>query len=134
MNLKLLQLNRLRISYFRILVVPVVIVTNGFLICLGRPSADEYLLGPILNGFYIDSPNGTLFNPSSNLIIRYFQGTKAFVALGWIAECCNFSNVFIYRPQLLRTSSFHFARIDIHRCSLLVCDTDLNKDFWNPKI
>jgi hypothetical protein len=54
-----------------------------FLIMSSRLSADEYLLGPVLNGYYVDLKDGFLFTPHSNLFIRYFQGVNAMVRLGW---------------------------------------------------
>jgi hypothetical protein len=37
----------------------------------------------VLNGFYVDRTDGFLFDPSSNLIVRYIQGVKAIYQLGW---------------------------------------------------
>lgn len=59
---------------------PLVLIYIGL---QSRPSADEYLLGPVLNGFYVDRIDGFLFDPSSNLIVRYLQGIKAIYQLGW---------------------------------------------------
>ena len=56
-----------------------------FLIFSSRPTADEYLLAPVLDGFYVDQPKVPLFNPSDDFIIRYFQGARAIVRLGWDA-------------------------------------------------
>jgi hypothetical protein len=56
-----------------------------FVTLSSRPTADEYLLGPILNGYYVDRPNSPLFVPSDSFVIRYLQGTKAIVDLGWDA-------------------------------------------------
>ena len=54
-----------------------------FLIFSSRLSADEYLLGPVLNGYYVDLKDGFLFTPKSNLFLRYFQGVNSMVKLGW---------------------------------------------------
>lgn len=70
-------------SIFRMCVAissPVILISIGL---QSRPSADEYLLGPVLNGFYVDRSDGFLFNPSNNLFLRYLQGTKAIYELGW---------------------------------------------------
>jgi hypothetical protein len=68
---------------FRICVLvssPLILIVIGL---QSRPSADEYLAGPVFNGFYVDRTDGFLFEPSSNLFVRYLQGTKAIYQLGW---------------------------------------------------
>lgn len=54
-----------------------------FLIFNSRPSADEYLVAPILYGFYVDAPDRKLFEASSNFLIDYLYGIHAIVSLGW---------------------------------------------------
>jgi hypothetical protein len=78
----------MRLNYFANLFFRICIPVSSPLILVfiglqSRPSADEYLLGPVLNGFYVDRTDGFLFEPSSNLFVRYFQGTKAIYQLGW---------------------------------------------------
>ena len=68
--------------YYRIPLLAT-LVSYIFLILSSRPTADEYLLAPILRGYYVDQPEKPLFTPNEFGPLRYFQGAKAIVKLGW---------------------------------------------------
>lgn len=56
-----------------------------FLVKSSRPTADDYLIAPLLHGFYIDAgtPDRLLFRPTNNLISDFFSATLAAYRLGW---------------------------------------------------
>jgi hypothetical protein len=60
-----------------------VVTSIAFLVFNSRPSADEYLTAPVLNGFYVDAPERKLFETSNNIFLNYLLGVKAIVSLGW---------------------------------------------------
>lgn len=60
-----------------------VVLLLSFFVVSGRPTADEYLLGPILHGYYVDQPQTPLFEPSTSTIINYLSGAASIVRLGW---------------------------------------------------
>ncbi len=68
--------------YYRIPLLAT-LVSYIFLILSSRPTADEYLLAPVLRGYYVDQPEKPLFTPNEFGPLRYFQGAKAIVKLGW---------------------------------------------------
>lgn len=57
----------------------------AFLVKSSRPTADEYLLAPLLHGFYIDAntPNNLLFLPSDSVLSNFFSAVLAAYQLGW---------------------------------------------------
>jgi hypothetical protein len=67
------------------------ICTYFFLIISSRPTADEYLAAPVLQGYYVDRPKEALFNPSEFFPTRYLQGVHAMVKLGWDAWLNSFT-------------------------------------------
>lgn len=67
----------------RLAPLAVYVAAYTFFVLSGRPTADEYLLAPVFNGYYVDRPNLPLFEPSDNGLIRYLQGARAMVKLGW---------------------------------------------------
>jgi hypothetical protein len=72
-------------TVFLRLPVIVTITSYVFLILSSRPTADEYLLAPILRGYYVDQPQTPLFQPASDFSLSYIQGANAIVRLGWDA-------------------------------------------------
>lgn len=75
---------KIRTVFLRLPVIAT-ITSYIFLILSSRPTADEYLLAPILRGYYVDQPQTPLFQPSSNFPLSYIQGANAVVRLGWDA-------------------------------------------------
>ena len=57
----------------------------GFLVLSGRPTADEFLLAPVLDGYYVDQPTVPLFADTESRFVNYFKGARAIVKLGWDA-------------------------------------------------
>ena len=55
----------------------------AFLVFNSRLSADEYLLAPVLKGFYVDAPERELFEVTNNIFFDYLQAVKAISLLGW---------------------------------------------------
>ena len=84
--------------------VPITAVISFYLFAVlaSRPTADEYLLGPVLNGYYVDRPQVPLFEPSDSLLIRYLQGTRAIVNLGWDA----YLNAFAFQMSSSTLTNF----------------------------
>lgn len=62
-----------------------VIASIAFLVFNSRLTADEYLLAPVLKGFYADAPERKLFEATNNIFIDYLQGVNAIAFLGWDA-------------------------------------------------
>lgn len=60
-----------------------VVASIAFLVFNSRPSADEYLMAPVIHGFYVDAPERKLFQESKNIFLDYLQGVQAVVSLGW---------------------------------------------------
>lgn len=61
------------------------VVLAIFFMVSGRPTADEFLLAPIIDGYYVDQPNLPLFNETDSRFVSYFKGARAIVHLGWDA-------------------------------------------------
>ena len=97
MSLKLLQGRidriRMKVTHFhsskRMLLLGFLLVAFmsavTFLVKSSRPTADEYLLAPLLHGFYIDAgtPDQLLFRPENNVFFNFFSAVFAAFRLGW---------------------------------------------------
>jgi hypothetical protein len=85
-GIKSAQFFKVEITKQRIVRLPVILLAFAatiFFVTSSRPTADEYLLGPMFNGFYVDQPETLQFLPNPNFLVRYVQAAHAMVRLGW---------------------------------------------------
>ena len=61
------------------------VVLAAFFVVSSRPTADEYLLAPVIDGYYVDQPKLPLFKDANSRFVDYFKGARAIVHLGWDA-------------------------------------------------
>ena len=92
---------RIIVASFGVFLACIVMLIPYNLISNSRPSADEFLLAALVNGYYVDYPinNGVVFEQSGNFFIDAFSAVKSAVGMGWDSPL-NFI-VFNFIPAVL---------------------------------
>jgi hypothetical protein len=92
---------RIIVASFGVFLACLVILIPYNLISHSRPSADEFLLAALVNGYYVDYPttDGVVFEQSGNFFIDAFSAVKSAVRMGWDSPL-NFI-IFNFTPALL---------------------------------